>query len=65
MMRSEVRALPFGLDAELLRHRVEQVDLESLNCLAVSCQKLVGRIARVGADLDDSGALDALRQLGG
>ena len=45
MRRAEVAGLPLGLQAELGRDRVEQVDVEADDGLAVGVQELVRRVA--------------------
>src|SRR5512132_3818640 len=63
--RVEHGRLPFGLEAELGRDGVEQVDVEADDRLAVGVQELVRRVAGVGPDEDLAVRLDRVRHLGG
>src|SRR4029453_16565686 len=57
--------LPLGLQAELGRDRVEQVDVPANDRLAVGVQELVRRVFRVDPDQDLAVGLDLVRHLGG
>jgi len=63
--RVEASRLPLDRDAELLGHRVEQVDVKARGGLAVGGEELAGRVARVDAHHDLAGGLDLGWQLVG
>src|SRR5215213_9571178 len=63
--RVEHGRLVFGLEAELGRDGVEQVDVEADDRLAVGVQELVRRIGRVGPDQELAVGLDRVRHLRG
>ena len=52
------------LDAELGRDGIEDVNVHTLDRLAVGVEELVGGIGRVDANLDDAAALDRVGQHG-
>src|SRR5918996_4566377 len=61
----ELGRLPPGLQAQLGRHGVEQVDVEADDRLAVGVEELVGGVGRVGPDQELAVGLDRVRDLGG
>ena len=62
--RAEAGRDVLGLEAELGRHGVEEVDVHALDGLAVGGEHLVGGVGRVGADDDLAGGLELGGDLG-